>query len=260
MRRDDLGDRMKRNYENRTRIYLPRRTYTVVRVDGKAFHFYTRDCRRPFDADLMADMDAAALALCREIEGARLALVQSDEISVLLTDFGSAQTEAWFDGNLQKIVSLSASIATAAFNAARRSRATNEEKLAYFDSRAFTIPEPGEVFNYFLWRQQDATRNSIAMAAQSHFRHEELAGKSSDALQEMLWRERGVNWNDYPDGFKRGRCVVRSTVVKDAEFVDGRTGETRRTEGVERRVWEVVAPPVFSRDRDWLLSRIPRHE
>ena len=116
MNQDSLGDRIKRDYENRTRFLLPRRTYTLSRVDGKAFHTYTRGCVRPYDLDLMSDMDATAKALCEQIGGARFAFVQSDEISVLLTDFDTAQTEAWFDLNLQKMASISASIATAAFN------------------------------------------------------------------------------------------------------------------------------------------------
>ena len=135
--RDSLGDRMKADYESRARYFLPRRTYTLIRVDGKNFHTYTRGCARPYDADLMADMDAAAIALCENSEGAKLAFVQSDEISVLLTDFASLQTEAWFDGNLQKICSVSAAIAAAHFNQARAARRSPEQPgaLAYFDSR-----------------------------------------------------------------------------------------------------------------------------
>ena len=102
---------MKADYENRTRYYLPRRTYTLLRVDGKSFHTFTEGYDRPFDTPLMACMDRAAQALYEQIEGARLAYVQSDEITVLLTDFGSQHTEAWFDGNLQKIASVAASIA-----------------------------------------------------------------------------------------------------------------------------------------------------
>ena len=111
--KDSLGDRMKADYENRTRFLLPRRTYTLIRVDGKNFHRYTRGCVRPYDLGLMEDMDTAALALCENIEGTQLAFVQSDEISILLTDFGSPQAEAWFNGSVQKLASLSASFATA---------------------------------------------------------------------------------------------------------------------------------------------------
>jgi tRNA(His) guanylyltransferase len=258
--KDALGDRMKGDYENRTRFYLPRRTYTLIRVDGKGFHRYTRDCARPYDLDLMADMDATAIALCENMEGARLAFVQSDEISVLLTDFGTPQTAAWFDGNLQKICSVSASLATAHFNRARLARnpaAGTDTEPAYFDSRVWTIPQRLEVFHYFLWRQQDATKNSISMTAATHFPQSRLNGKSSNQMQEMLWQEKGINWNDLPVGFKRGRIVERVTVTKDAEYTDRRTGETKRQENVIRHIWRAADPPIFSQDREWLLSRIP---
>ena len=268
MHRDSLGDRMKEQYEDRTRYLLPRRTYTIIRVDGKSFHTYTRDCQRPYDAGLMDDMDATAKALWENMEGAQIAYVQSDEISVLLTDFEGQQTEAWFDGNLQKMTSLSASIATAHFNRARTFRRVThetalrpgrEDPYAYFDSRAFVIPDAVEVENYFIWRGQDAARNSVSMTAQAHFPHERLQGKSSSEMQEMLWQEKGVNWNDQPAGFKRGRCVVRKLVEKDAVYVDKRTGETKTATGVRRASWQVVAPPIFTQDRDWLRGRIPRH-
>jgi tRNA(His) 5'-end guanylyltransferase len=262
---------MKADYERRTRVLLPRRTYTIVRVDGKAFHQYTRGLARPFDFDLMADMDTTAMALCKEITGCAFAYVQSDEISLLLTDFATAATEAWFDGGLQKIVSITASIATAAFNRARlvrslrRTLEAGEEALspegwetcpmAQFDSRAFTIPTAGEVANYFLWRQQDATRNSISMATRAVYSHNAVDGKSTDAMQEMLW-QRGINWNDYPDTCKRGRMIVRSKRHETVTYQHKRTGESQTAE-VERNIWQMEAPPVFSRDRDYLGTRIP---
>lgn len=259
--KDSLGDRMKADYENRTRFLLPRRTYTIIRVDGKNFHRYTRGCQRPYDLGLMEDMDTAALAVCENIEGAQMAYVQSDEISVLLTDFGSPQTQAWFNGSVQKLASLSASLATAHFNLARVRRAAGQsQKVACFDSRAFTVPDPAEVENYFVWRQQDATRNSVSMTAQAHFPHERLQGVSTDQMQEILWSEKGVNWNDQPSGFKRGRCIVRRRLTHDLEYQDKRTGETRTVAGIERRVWEQAVPPVFTQDRDWLRAHIPTAE
>ncbi|MBC8135277.1 MAG: hypothetical protein H8F28_05235 [Fibrella sp.] len=256
---DPLGDRMKRDYEDRTRYYLPRRTYTLLRVDGKSFHTYTKDCERPFDRDLMAGMDVAAVALCENIDGAKLAFVQSDEISLLLTDFASQHTEAWFDGNLQKMASVSASIATAHFNAARDRRGISGDRLAYFDCRVWTIPTRIEVFNYFLWRQNDATRNSISMTAQANFPHSLLQGKKSAQLQEMLWQERGVNWNDLPTGFRRGRVIERVATSGDVTYTDRRTGTVCQVENVTRNAWRINGePPIFSQNRDWLLSRIPR--
>ncbi|BDI31456.1 hypothetical protein CCAX7_35070 [Capsulimonas corticalis] len=267
MSKDSLGDRMKGYYENRTRVYLPRRTYTILRVDGKSFHTYTRDCERPFDTRLMEDMDQTALALCKGIEGAQFAYVQSDEISVLLTDFGQLQTQAWFDGNVQKLASISASMAAAHFNAARWRRLASAggddplagAPIAYFDSRAFTIPDPVEVENYFVWRGQDATRNSISMTAHANFDHDLLQGRTSDELQELLWKHKGINWNDMPGGFKRGRCVVNNRVKEDVVYTDKRTGEEHVALGVERNVWEIVTPPIFTQDRAWLQSHVPRH-
>jgi tRNA(His) guanylyltransferase len=248
--RDALGDRMKSSYENRTRYFLPRRTYTVVRLDGRAFHTYTRGLDRPFDAVLMEHMGTTARFLCEEVAGTVLAYTQSDEISLVLTDFATPKTQAWFDGNLQKIVSVSASLATAKFNELRPG------KLAFFDARAFTIPDAVEVANYLVWRQQDATRNSISMAAQAHFSHKQLHGKSSNAMQEMLWSEHGVNWNDYDPRFKRGTVVYPRVEIGAVQYVDKRTEEIREATDVQRRVWTIDAAPIFTRDA-FLDGHIP---
>lgn len=249
--RDALGKRMKEQYEQRARLMLPRRCHTIVRLDGKAFHSYTRGLERPFDQQLMDDMATVALFLCREVAGCALAYTQSDEISVILTDFATPTTEAWFDGNQQKIVSISAALATAKFNELRPG------KLAFFDSRAFTIPDPVEVGNYLIWRQQDATRNSVSMAAQAKFSHGQLHEKSSNEMQEMLWSEHGINWNDYPDRFKRGTVVVPRTELGSVTYVDKRSGLECTSPEVERKVWHTEAPPVFSRDREWIGTYVP---
>ncbi len=257
--KDALGDRMKADYETRTRYLLPRRTYTLLRMDGKAFHTYTQNCARPFDLDLMADMDEAARAVCERFAGAQFAFVQSDEISVLLTDFATPQTEAYVDGNLQKLCSLSASVATAHFNRARQVRQEAPgDALAYFDSRVWTIPQTIEVYHYFLWRQQDASRNSVSMTARAHFPHKRVENLSVPKLQELLWQEKNINWNDLPTGFKRGRVIERVARTAPVTYTDKRTGETRTAPDVTRHTWQVNSePPIFSQDRDWLLSRIP---
>lgn len=247
---DELGNRMKEQYESRTQFLLPRRTYTIVRVDGKAFHTYTRHCNRPFDATLASDMDATGIALCEGMQGACFAFVQSDEISVLLTDFATDQTEAWFDGSMQKIVSISASIATAKFNERRG------DWKALFDSRVFTIPDRTEVENYFIWRQNDATRNSIQMAAQAQFSPKQMHHKSCDELQEMLFTEKNINWNDYQDGFKRGRVVVKASGEKDVEFTHKRTKEVMRQTAF-RTWWESHDAPWFTKERGWFDRIIP---
>lgn len=249
--RDALGSRMKEQYEQRARLLLPRRTYTLCRLDGKAFHSYTRGLDRPYDQQLMDDLADTARFLCEEIQGASFAYCQSDEISLLLTDFDTVKTQAWFDGNAQKMVSVSASLCTAKFNQQRPGR------LAFFDSRVFTIPDPVEVGNYFVWRQKDATRNSVSMAAQAHFSHKQLHGKSSGEMQEMLWSEYGVNWNDYDPRFKRGTVVVPEVQVGSVSYVDRRTQETSVAQDVERRVWTISAAPIFTQDRAFFADHIP---
>lgn len=235
-KKDSLGDRMKEFYENRTRNFLPRRTYTIIRVDGKAFHSYTRGLVRPFDEKLVNDMDETACHMCKNIQGAKFAFVQSDEISILLTDFEGLTTDAWFDGNIQKMASISASLATAKFNELR------PNKIALFDSRVFTIPSDIEVENYFIWRQQDTTRNSISSVAQSMFSHRELENKNTDQMQEMCF-QKGVNWNDFSAKLKRGRLIVKQDYEK---------------EGAIRSKWVSVEPPIFTQEREMLKVLIPK--
>lgn len=235
-KKDSLGDRMKEFYENRTRTFLPRRTYTIIRIDGKAFHTYTRGLTRPFDWDLVNDMDGTAKYLCENIQGAKFAFVQSDEISILLTDFNELNTSAWFDGNVQKMTSISASLATAKFNELR------PNKLALFDSRVFTIPTAVEVENYMIWRQQDTVRNSISSVAQSLYSHRELNGKNTNQMQEMCFNK-GVNWNDFDPKLKRGRLIVKEAYEKN---------NSTRTR------WVSVAPPIFTQEREIFNDLIPK--
>lgn len=257
--KDALGDRMKGNYEDRTRILLPRRSNLIIRVDGKAFHTLTRGLQRPYDKFFVAFMDETAKRLCEEVQGAKMGFVQSDEISVWATDYDTVKTDGWFDYDLRKICSVAASVATRAFNEAGQPIRCGIG-LGTFDARAFTIPELHEVVNYFIWRQNDATRNSISMAAQSMFSHKELLGVSCDKMQEKMFQEKGVNWNDYPDGFKRGRVVVRRTGLKDVTYTDKRTGEVKVKTGVMRSWWEVVDPPIFTKSPDFITKFAPPRE
>ena len=245
-----LGDRMKR-HEASYRSLLPRRTYTLLRVDIRAAHSYLRGAAKPFDETFMADMDAVAEALCQEITGSVFAYTQSDEISVLVTDFNTEQTEPWFGGVTAKQLSISAALATAVLNERRPGH------RALFDSRVFTLSDPVEVANYFLWRQRDCVRNSISMAAQAHFSHTRLHGVNSSGMQELLWSEAGVNWNDYPDGCKRGRITVRHVGERPVEYVDRRTQETVSTTAV-RSWWASSAAPRFTTEPEgWLAHTIP---
>lgn len=245
-----LGDRMK-TYEAATKTVLPRRTYTLLRLDGRAFHTYLRNADKPFDMPFIADMATVAEALCDEISGAAFAYHQSDEISILLTDFATPQTQPWFGGVVAKQLSVSASLATAVLNEMR------PDRRALFDARVFTISDPVEVANYFLWRQRDAVRNSISMAAQAHFSHTRLHGVSSSGMQELLWAEAGINWNDYPDQCKRGQTVTRETGERPVEYLDKRTNETARTTAL-RSWWTTSRAEHFTTDsNDWLAGAIP---
>ena len=245
-----LGDRMK-GYEAVHRAVLPRRTYTLLRLDIRAAHTYLRGAQRPFDVEFMTDMDAVAEAVCAEISGTVFAYTQSDEISLLITDFATPQTQPWFGGVVAKQVSISAALATAVLNERRPG------KRALFDSRVFTIADPVEVANYFLWRQRDAARNSISMAAQAHFSHKRLHGLNGDQMQELLFTEADTNWNDYPAGCKRGRVTQRRTGERAVEYVDKRSGETVQTTAV-RSWWETNPAPHFTtKPDDWLANAIP---
>jgi tRNA(His) guanylyltransferase len=235
---DALGDRMK-GYERAAVARLPRRMPMIVRVDGKAFHTLTRECMKPFDERITTAMNQVAIYLCEEVQGAQLAYVQSDEVSVLVHNYKRLQTDAWFDNEVQKVASVAASIATAAFNEygwseAGRLETTPWHSPACFDARCFVLPE-AEVCNYFVWRQQDATRNSVQMVARSLYSHAECHEKNNPELQDMI-HAKGCNWDCFPTAQKRGRCVVPSVA-----------------DGVRVRGWRVDSEiPVFTRDRSYV--------
>ena len=283
--KDALGDRMKDFYEDRTRTKLARRTNTVIRIDGKAFHTYTKGLKRPFDQGLMEDMNRTTEFLCQNIQGAKFGYVQSDEISILITDYDDISTHAWFDGNLQKMASIAASLATAKFNQLRMARSTWEGhdiegmldhddiqnfKLAMFDARVFQIPYQEEVFNYFIWRQQDATRNSISSVAQAHFSSKELHGKKTGEMQDMLMLQKGINWNDFTPREKRGSLIrkVEKKFIKSDSIED--VAKTPNNERIDdkhiytRSKWEAdPETPIFSQDKAylrWLMPQTPDYK
>jgi tRNA(His) guanylyltransferase len=248
-----LGDRMK-GYESVTRDVLPRRTYTIIRVDGRSFHNYLHDAEKPYDFNFMDEMNEVAIALCQEISGAQFAYVQSDEISVLVTDFATSNTQPWFGGVVQKMASISAARASVVLSSIRTHRPP-----ALFDSRVFTVPDPSEVAAYFIWRQRDCVKNSIAMAAQANFSHRELHGINTNQMQEMLWTGKGINWNNYPARAKRGGIAVKTGGEKPVTFFDGRT-QKKVTQTAYRTWWEAQEAPRFSFDlRSPLRDMIPEY-
>ena len=224
-KRDSLGDRMKNFYEGRSEAYLTRRMPVIIRIDGRAFHQFTKHFKKPYDKVFHKSMNKTMQYLCKNTQGCKLGYTQSDEISLLLTDYDTLDTDAFFDYRIQKMVSISASMATMAFNKffAKETQewlealswfglADEEIASAYrkaiaagamFDARAFNIPKE-EVTNYFIWRQQDATRNAIQMLGQTYYSHKELDKKSCKNIQEMLFQDYAINFNDMPVEFKRG--------------------------------------------------------
>lgn len=280
--KDPLGDRIKSHYENRTKYYVPRRTFTIIRIDGKAFHTFTKGLKRPFDDNFTEWMDRTTEILCKEIQGVKFGYVQSDEISLVLTDFDTITTDAWFGGNIQKMASVSASIATAWFNhfklqdyfsnydgddispmvkqhfddgwatydtPIRAGKIINYfpiggtpwGRLAMFDSRVFTIPHVDEVINYFIWRQFDCMRNSVSSVAQSMFSSNELHGKSTDDMKQMIMMN-GTPWESYDNGYKYGRFITKQRKeYKRWVKLDGE--DVQRT--YTRNEWTTNPAPIF---------------
>lgn len=243
---DDLGTRMK-EYEKRNQYYLQKRTPVAIRVDGRSFHTFTKGFQRPFDEILMTTMQETAKYMCENIQGAKLAYVQSDEITIILTDYDTLETDCWFNYRTDKLCSISASMATMAFNKYFAENVANEileyktsivpqcveiqqeikeyhdtlraavNKGAMFDARCFNIPKE-EVTNLIYWRQLDATRNSIQMVGQANFSHKELQNKTCNMIQDMLHEQKGINWNDYPTVCKRGTACIKNRKI--IEYLD----------------------------------------
>jgi tRNA(His) 5'-end guanylyltransferase len=224
---NDLETRMKEYYEFIPKTKLMRRTPVAVRLDGRSFHTLTRGLKKPFDDILVEAMQETTKYLCENIQGCVFGYTQSDEITLILVDYKKLDSCAWFDNEVQKICSISASMATMFFNkqfekAYLKSlgvKSTPEdilyltalkncvEKGAMFDSRCFNIPKE-EVTNLVYWRQQDAAKNSVQMVGRAYFSHKELDGKHTGDIQDMLHEQKGINWNDYPVYLKRGTAVI----------------------------------------------------
>lgn len=240
---DNLATRMK-EYEHSYRFFLPKRTPLLIRIDGKAFHTFTKGMNKPFDEHLQTAMWETCKYLASHIMGCKLLYHQSDEISILVTNYDQVDTEAWFNNNVQKIASVSASLATAKFNEVIR-HYYPEKPLALFDSRVWLLPKE-EVANYFIWRQMDATKNSISMVAHAHFPHKSLQGLDSGQLQNRLMLEKGINWNNLPIWQKRGICIMKKQIEKTTTY-------NGQTVTALRNVWvEDFETPIFTQDRGYI--------
>lgn len=239
--KDELGTRMKEYYEKPAQTKLTRRMPVAIRIDGKAFHTFTRGFQKPFDKVLMSSMQETMKYLCENIQGCVFGYTQSDEITLILIDYQNLNTAAWFDYEVQKICSVAASMATMAFNKAFGKNVqeivykTDDieeylddgngqliptekhyanilskaiEKGAMFDARCFNIPKE-EVANLILWRQMDAMKNSVQMVARSKFSHNQLQGKNSAEMREMLMEMFGISWwDDFSTDCRLGSACI----------------------------------------------------
>ena len=277
---DELGTRMKEFYESVPKTKLMRRTPVAIRIDGKAFHTFTRGFSKPFDDVLINTMQDTMKYLCENIQGCVLGYTQSDEITLILVDYKRLNSSAWFDYEVQKMCSIAASMATMAFNKFFESNVEKENdsftaewldedtynpnykntKLkdlwrvhnnalkngAMFDARCFNIPKE-EVTNLVYWRQLDATRNSIQMVGQANFSHKELQGKSCEKIKEMLITEKEISWEDFHPMYKHGSCCIKVTA---------------ETDGVTRSSWEIDKniPLFVGEGREYIESLIQCQE
>ena len=290
--RDDLGTRIKEFYETVPKTRLVRRMPVAIRLDGRAFHTFTRGFEKPFDELLIDCMQQTMKYLCENIQGCVLGYQQSDEITLILVDYKKLNSDAWFDYEVQKVCSISASMATMAFNkffnekvrernikfyrdnySDTNSIPTDTIGITYskaaqtgamFDARCFNVPKE-EVTNLIYWRQLDATRNSIQMVGQANFSHKELQNKSCNEIQDMLMLEKGINWNDFPTYQKRGSCCVHKVVnvtTKDI-YEEQEWGEPIAKTMVTTHYGWVIDDniPIFKgEDRNYIESRIQPEE
>lgn len=245
---DQLGVRMKEFYEQISKTRLMRRTPVAIRIDGKAFHTFTKDFKKPFDEVLVSAMQETMRYLCKNIQGCVLGYTQSDEITLILVDYKKLNSDAWFDYEVQKMCSVAASMATVFFDRAFHNaiesydigweksstprtveaQLEHQERMrilrmarargAMFDARVFNIPKE-EVTNLIYWRQLDAIRNSIQAVGQANFSHSELQGKCSNEILEMLISQKGLDWNELPVYLQRGSCCVKN--CEETEREDG---------------------------------------
>lgn len=278
---DDLGVRMKTFYEQIPKTKLMRRCPVAIRIDGKAFHTFTRGFQKPFDEVLIKSMQETMKYLCENIQGCVLGYTQLDEITLILVDYKKLTSSAWFDYEVQKICSIAASMATMAFNKFFADNVEKEilsnsdkegnvvddnleiihinhvhsmRKGAMFDARCFNIPKE-EVTNLVYWRQLDASRNSIQMVGQANFSHKELQNKSCNDIQDMLMAQKSINWNNLPTYQKRGSCCVRNKIVIESDGVMA-TAQLRDTSKSENE-WIIDTDiPIFKGEGREYIDRL----
>lgn len=273
MDNSNLAKRMKQ-YESVAKTTLVRRMPVIIRLDGRSFHTFTKGFKRPFDDILVKTMQETMKYLCENIQGCVLGYTQSDEITLVLVDYKNLDSQSWFDNEVQKICSIAASMATMAFNKNFYHEIANQSKRLYteyleeqdstyienleksmnkgamFDARVFNIPKE-EVTNNIYWRQLDATRNSIQMVGQANFSHKELQNKSCNQIQDMLFTQKGINWNDIPTYLKRGSCCIKENYIFE-------NANEKRDSCSERSRWIIDKEiPIFKgKNREYIDSLV----
>jgi tRNA(His) 5'-end guanylyltransferase len=234
-----LGIRIKENYEQAFKIKLPARMPVLLRVDGKSFSKYTKSLGQ-LNENFNCAMDNVALALCENIQGATVAYVQSDEVTVFIHNYKKLSSSSWFGNNIQKMVSVAASIAGTTMTL-ESTNLFGKIKPAYFDARVFVVPE-AEFNNAFLDRQQDAIRNSIQMLARTLFSSKQLHRKGMLKQKQMILTKEPHDWEKLPISMQRGRCLYR---ILDSVNINNKP--------VTRSKWVVdKLIPVFSEDPVYL--------
>ena len=229
---NSLENRMKKDYEDRNKYYLPRRTNAIIRIDGKNFSKYTKGLKDPYDEDMIRAMEETMKSLCKEIQGVKFGYTQSDEINLLLKDDDKPTTEAFYDNNIQKMASISASMTTAFFNHFM-SMFSDHQELACFDARVFTIPQLVEFENYFIWINKDGIRNSINSYGRSVFSHKQLENKNTKEIIEMCSNE-NKEWEEEIEEYKYGSICYKKENLKD----------------LDRKKWVVTPAFNFIHERD----------
>lgn len=247
--RDPLGARMK-GYEKAHRTALPERSWHIIRLDGKSFSRWTKGLQRPYDVGLIDAMAAAAQAVCEEVSGSVLAYTQSDEITVVFTDRTGPDTQPWFGGQVQKIVSVAASVATATF-----ARFYPDRPVAVFDARVFSLPSAEECANAVKWRADDCSRNAISMLASDRFSAKQLHGVGTGDRRRML-ADSGFDVASCDPRFLHGQLTVRASRTEPVTYTDRRTGETCTSAPVTRRFWQTTAAPGLNADPDGTLMQL----
>ena len=272
MDNSNLAKRMKQ-YEAVSKSTLVRRMPVIIRLDGRSFHTFTKGFKKPFDEVLVKTMQETMKYLCENIQGCVLGYTQSDEITLVLVDYKNLDSQPWFDDEVQKICSIAASMTTMAFNKIFKHKIAKQSKRLYteyleeqdstyienlemsmnkgamFDARCFNIPKE-EVTNNIYWRQLDATRNSIQMVGQANFSHKELQDKSCNQIQDMLFTQKGINWNDIPTHLKRGSCCIRENYIFENSNPNGETC-------VERSRWIIDKEiPIFKGENREYIDRL----